>query len=82
MGNEQSNMDLSLRRSAAVAQFMASQGLNLQRVRQEGRGERELLVRTADGVNENRNRRVDIVIKALVQGQEQAAWTPPGYLGG
>ena len=81
LGSDSSNQSLSERRAAAVGSYLSSQGLVAGRVREEGRGERELLVRTGDQVNEARNRRVDIIIKAVVQGNEQAAWTPPPYLG-
>ena len=82
VGSASFNQTLSNQRAAAVGSYMASQGLPANRIREEGRGERELLVRTADNVAEPRNRRVDIVIKAVVEGNEQAAWTPPPYLGG
>ncbi len=81
-GSTEHNQGLSERRAASVASYMQGQGLPGSRVRQEGRGERELLVRTGDSVKESRNRRVDIVIKPVVEGQEQQAWTPPPYLGG
>lgn len=81
-GSDDYNMTLSQNRAASVASYMASQGVPSQRMRTEGRGEREPLVRTGDNVKEPRNRRVDIVIKPVVQGQEQQAWTPPPYLGG
>jgi len=81
-GSDEYNMRLSASRAASVATYLSSQGVPSQRVRQEGRGEREPLVRTADNVNEPRNRRVDIVIRAVVEGQEQQAWSPPPYLGG
>ena len=82
LGSTDNNQALSDRRAQAVANYLASQGVVAGRVREEGRGERELLIHTADNVNESRNRRVDIVIKAVVEGNEQAAWTPPPYLGG
>ncbi len=82
LGTAENNQALSDRRAQAVGDYLASQGVVAGRVREEGRGERELAVRTADNVNEPRNRRVDIVIKAVVEGNEQAAWTPPPYLGG
>ena len=81
-GSAQYNQGLSERRAASVSTFLAGQGVPASRVREEGRGERELLVRTADNVNEARNRRVDIVIKPVIEGQENQAWTPPPYLGG
>ena len=82
LGSAENNQSLSDRRAAAVGSYIESQGLIAGRVREEGRGERELLVRTPDQTNEARNRRVDIIIKAVVQGNEQAAYTPPPYLGG
>jgi outer membrane protein OmpA-like peptidoglycan-associated protein len=82
VGSMEVNQSLSLRRAATVSTFLANQGVPAQRIREEGRGERELLVKTGDNVSEPRNRRVDIVLKAIVQGNEQAAYTPPGYLGG
>jgi len=81
-GSDSHNQGLSERRAAAVASYLSSQGVLASRVRQEGRGEREPLVRTGDNVKEPRNRRVDIVIKPVIEGQEQQAWTPPPYLGG
>ncbi|WP_420465403.1 OmpA family protein [Panacagrimonas sp.] len=81
-GSAEFNQTLSVNRAASVGSYLAQSGLNAARVREEGRGERELLVRTADNVKEARNRRVDIVLKPVVEGNEQAAWTPPPYLGG
>lgn len=81
-GTAEHNQSLSERRASAVASYEISQGLPAGRVREEGRGERELLVRTGDGVKESRNRRVDIIIKPVIEGREQDAWTPPPYLGG
>ena len=81
-GSDEYNMRLSASRANSVATYLSSQGVPSTRIRQEGRGEREPLVRTADNVNEPRNRRVDIVIKPVIEGQEQQAWTPPPYLGG
>ncbi len=81
-GDSDYNQGLSDRRAASVGTFLSSQGVPGARIREEGRGERELVVRTADNVKEARNRRVDIVIKPVVENNEQAAWTPPPYLGG
>jgi len=80
-GSDAHNQSLSERRAASVASYLTSQGMPGTRIRQEGRGERELLVRTGDGVSESRNRRVDIVIKPVIEGNEQQAWAPPPYLG-
>ncbi len=81
-GSDEHNLTLSEARAASVATYLSAQGVPSQRIRQEGRGEREPLIRTGDNVNEPRNRRVDIVIKPVIQGQEQEAWAPPPYLGG
>lgn len=81
-GSSENNQALSVNRAASVGGYLSQTGVPGTRIRQEGRGERELLVRTADNVKEARNRRVDIVLKTVVEGNEQAAWTPPPYLGG
>lgn len=80
-GSDSFNNSLSMERSLAVGRVLAQNGFPGARIKNEGRGERELVVRTADNVREARNRRVDIVIKPVVQGNEQAAWAPPPYLG-
>lgn len=81
-GSDEYNMRLSESRANSVASYLSSQGVPSSRIRTEGRGEREPLIRTADNINEPRNRRVDIVIKPVIEGQEQQAWAPPPYLGG
>ena len=81
-GTSELNQELSVNRAASVGSYLAQGGVPQTRIREEGRGEREPAVRTADGVKEARNRRVDIVLKPVVEGNEQAAWTPPPYLGG
>ena len=80
-GSASYNQGLSERRAQSVSNLMSSYGLNTARMLTEGRGEREPLVKTGDGVNEAANRRVDIVIKPVVEGQEQQAYAPPPYLG-
>lgn len=81
-GSDDYNQGLSERRATSVASYMGGQGLPGTRVRQEGRGEREPIASNATVDGRKRNRRVDIVIKPVVEGQEQQAWTPPPYLGG
>jgi outer membrane protein OmpA-like peptidoglycan-associated protein len=81
-GSSDFNQNLSVNRAASVGSYLGQSGVPQTRIREEGRGERELAVRTADNVKEARNRRVDIVLKPVVEGDEQAAWTPPPYLGG
>lgn len=80
-GTQEYNQSLSEARARSVADAMSGQGVPRDRLRTEGRGELEPAAsnETADG--RRRNRRVDIVIKAVVAGQEQEAYKRPGFLG-
>jgi outer membrane protein OmpA-like peptidoglycan-associated protein len=80
-GSDQYNQSLSERRASSVASYMGGQGLPGTRIRLEGRGEREPIATNETADSRKRNRRVDIVIKPVIEGQEQQAWTPPPYLG-
>ena len=62
-------------------QALIQQGVPAERIRQEGRGEREPLANNQTDAGRAQNRRVDIVIKPVIEGQEQQAWAPPPYLG-
>ena len=57
------NDQLSLARAERIREVLVAQGLPAERIRMAGRGERELLVPTADGVAEPRNRRVEINVR-------------------
>ncbi|GJJ03107.1 hypothetical protein RugamoR64_36450 [Duganella rhizosphaerae] len=57
------NDQLSLRRAATVKRLLVEVGIDADRIAVQGRGERELLVPTADGVDEPRNRRVEIRVR-------------------
>jgi outer membrane protein OmpA-like peptidoglycan-associated protein len=54
---------LSLRRAERVRDELVKVGIAADRIRVEGRGEREPLVPTADEVPEPRNRRVEIDVR-------------------
>jgi OmpA family len=56
------NVELSLRRAEVVAAELGRQGVPATDITTLGRGEEDLLVPTADGVSEPRNRRVVIVV--------------------
>jgi len=62
-GSEDYNMGLSLRRADAVREALIAGGIDGNAITVAGRGESEPAVPTADGVREQANRRVEIVIQ-------------------
>ncbi|MBL8380514.1 MAG: OmpA family protein [Burkholderiales bacterium] len=63
VGSGASNDALSLTRAESIARELVRRGIAPANVRASGRGERELLVPTADNVAEPRNRRVEIIVR-------------------
>lgn len=63
VGRDEDNDVLSMRRAEEIRSALAAHGLDLAITRAVGRGERELLVPTADDVREDRNRRVEVTIR-------------------
>jgi outer membrane protein OmpA-like peptidoglycan-associated protein len=63
VGNDIENDALSLQRAQTMREAMLGLGIPAARIRASGRGEREPLVRTADGIEEPRNRRVEINVR-------------------
>jgi OmpA family len=61
-GSAAYNLELSQRRAEAVANELIRRGVPATDIVTVGRGEEDLLVPTADGMNEPRNRRVEIVV--------------------
>jgi outer membrane protein OmpA-like peptidoglycan-associated protein len=62
-GTPQSNAELGLRRANAVRSLLVAAGLTLSTIDIRSHGEAELLVPTADGVFEPKNRRVEITVR-------------------
>ena len=62
-GTPQSNAELGLRRANAVRALLVQAGLNPVAIDVRSHGEAELLVPTADGVFEPRNRRVEVTVR-------------------
>lgn len=62
-GPEDYNMGLSLRRADAVREALINGGVSANQVTVSGRGEEEPAVPTGDGVKEQANRRVEIIIQ-------------------
>ena len=63
VGSPQRNAALSLKRAQWVQARLIAGGVPKNRIEAVGRGERELLIQTADGVAEPRNRRVEIRLR-------------------
>ncbi len=63
VGSDDLNDRLSMQRADRVKQFLTGIGIPSDRIVTAGRGERELLVPTADNVDEPRNRRVEINVR-------------------
>jgi OmpA family len=62
-GSATHNLDLSQQRAEVVADQLTQEGVPATSIVTIGRGEEDLLVPTADGVVEPRNRRVEIVVE-------------------
>ncbi|HSA90357.1 MAG TPA: OmpA family protein [Burkholderiales bacterium] len=63
VGSDADNDRLSLMRAERVRSSLVAQGIAAERIQASGRGEREPLVQTADGVDEPKNRRVEINVR-------------------
>ena len=76
-GSTALNQRLSEQRAQAVADYLASRGVARTRMETRGYGENydQLRVKTADGVNEPLNRRVEIKIIPISQDDVEAART-------
>lgn len=63
VGDLSGNDKLSLIRANTVKEFFTKEGVDSEVIETYGRGERELVVKTGDEVDEPRNRRVEVKIK-------------------
>ncbi len=78
-GSAAYNLDLSRRRAEAVADYLASRGVPRDRLRTEGRGESEPRATNATEAGRQLNRRVEIYVKPIIEGQEYRAYESPRY---
>lgn len=78
-GSYDYNMALSQRRADSVARYLEQRGVPYSRVRTEGRGENEPRETNSTEAGRQLNRRVEIYIKPIVEGQEQKAYESPRY---
>ena len=63
MGTRAHNDELSKARAERMRELLVRHGIPASRIQTRGRGKRELLVQTADYVDEPRNRRVEINVR-------------------
>ncbi len=79
VGSDAYNQTLSEQRAMSVGDYLASYGVPRDRLRTEGRGEREPRADNATEAGRQLNRRVEIFVKPIVEGQEQKAYESPRY---
>jgi outer membrane protein OmpA-like peptidoglycan-associated protein len=73
------NQRLSERRAESVANYLADRGVSRSRLHTEGRGEYEPRDSNATEAGRQLNRRVEIFIKPVVEGEEYKAHESPSY---
>ena len=76
-GTDAYNQKLSNQRANAVAVYLRNDGVIQERLRTEGRGETEPRLPNTSAANKTSNRRVEIYIKPIVEGNEQRALERP-----
>ena len=72
VGSDEYNNDLSQRRSRAAANYLASLGVNPNRLRTHGRGESEPIAANTTDAGRQQNRRVEVAIFANAAAREDA----------
>lgn len=75
-GSDQYNMDLSQRRAQSAANHLASQGVVSGRLAVRGYGKGFPIADNSTAAGKAQNRRAEIYIRAIEQGNEQAAYAP------
>lgn len=63
MGPTQENWELGLQRAKTVKQILVDQGIDPDRIEAVSHGETDLLISTPEGVDEPKNRRVEVLVK-------------------
>ncbi len=77
IGTPDYNQALSIRRAQAVAQYLSLRGVDTIRLRIEGRGETSPRFPNDTPQNRLLNRRVDVFIKPIIEGDERSALISP-----
>ena len=78
-GPDQYNLRLSEDRANSVAAVLRAQGVSGDRIRTEGRGETEPRATNDTEAGRQLNRRVELFVKPIVEGDEQRAYESPSY---
>lgn len=79
VGSNSFNQALSERRAQSVGSYLTSHGVPYDKLRTEGRGELEPRDTNESEAGRQLNRRVEIFVKPIVEGQEQRAYESPQY---
>jgi len=77
VGSESYNQRLSERRAQSVADYLASHGVERSRLTATGRGELEPRATNETEAGRQLNRRVELFVKPIVEGQESEAYQAP-----
>lgn len=79
VGSDAYNQQLSERRAQSVADYMISRDVQVSRLLTEGRGEYEPRESNETEAGRALNRRVEIFLKPIVEGDEKQAYSSPDY---
>lgn len=77
VGSESYNMDLSVRRAQSVVNYFSGQGIAQNRLVAVGRGESEPRASNDTEAGRQLNRRVELYVKPVIEGQESEAYQTP-----
>lgn len=78
VGSEEYNQRLSERRAQSVVDYLALQGVMRDRLRADGMGESQPRATNETAAGRQLNRRVELIVKPIVEGQEHKAYETPG----
>ncbi|ADE15561.1 OmpA/MotB domain protein [Nitrosococcus halophilus Nc 4] len=76
-GSEEYNLDLSVRRAANVAVYLEQKGVPSPRLSIYGEGESQPRASNDTAAGRQLNRRVEIILKPILEGQEHKAFEAP-----
>ena len=76
-GSKSYNQSLSEKRANEVTRLFGRAGVDRSRLRPAGRGENQPVASNASSAGRSKNRRVEIYLKAIVEGRESQAFKPP-----